>query len=550
MILHPFPDAKAPPSKLIWTGSSVDAIIAVPNEAMSQRVPVGEQYSAFHQQLLELLHDPSFRQLNHEEKRTELISFSARQLGIDRSVALCVADAVALVNVQSDALLDRERLEFLSRHDDVSGLPNQEALRQHLTALESSPDADQAATVVWVDIDRFKAVTDALGSEQTNHLISTLSSRLQSVADRPQEMTARLSKDEFALVLIHPSGEVNEAVQRIDRLKQLLCRPIKLDNRRIVLTASLGVSLQNEQDIVLLLNEAEAAMLEAKSLGGNQAVYFTKALQDQREQRLLLESELVRAIEQRELVLHYQPIYNADGTLESAEALVRWNHPDRGLLAPAEFLPMATRAGIITDIDFYVVDQVCRDIAAMKAQGLNTQRIAINLSGQQLNDSDYPIQLHDLLTKHGISGSDIEIEVIEEATKGDTFAVATNLQRLAEMGIRLSIDDFGTGYSSLARLKYLPFHKLKIDRSFVSDLPNDNDVCSMVQAIMGLAGGLSLQLVSEGVETDEQREWLANRDCDYLQGFLMSKPVPLTEYTDLLANGGKPQEDQAPGQSA
>lgn len=504
---------------------------------------MGEQHSAFHQQLLELLHDPAFRQLNHDEKRSELISFSARQLGIDRSVALCVADAVALVNVQSDALLDRERLEFLSRHDDVSGLPNQEALRQHLSSLQAAHTADHAAAIVWVDVDRFKSVTDALGSEQTNHLIAELSSRLQSVADGPQEMTARLSKDEFALVLLHRKGDVNEMVHRIDGLKQMLCRPIKLDNRRIILTASLGVSLQNEQDIVLLLNEAEAAMLEAKSLGGNQAVYFTKALQDQRDQRLLLESELVRAMEQRELVLHYQPIYNADGSLESAEALVRWNHPDRGMLAPGDFLPMATRAGMITDIDYYVVDQVCRDIASMKAQGLNTQRIAINLSGQQLNDSDYPIQLHDLLTKHGVSGSDIEIEVIEEATKGDTFAVATNLQRLAEMGIRLSIDDFGTGYSSLARLKYLPFHKLKIDRSFVSDLPNDNDVCSMVQAIMGLAGGLSLQLVSEGVETDEQREWLASRNCDYLQGFLLSKPVPFTEFRSLIAGDEKPSED-------
>ncbi len=495
----------------------------------------GEQYSAFHRQLLQLLHQDDFRQLNHAEKLNELISFSARELDIDRSIAAAVADAVALVNVQSDALLDRERLEFLSRHDDASGLPNQQALRQHLEPLLEKPLSGQAATIVWVDVDRFKSITDALGSEQTSHLITTLAARLQSLASRPHELTARLSKDEFALLLLHDAGEANEVVHRIDELKQVLRKPIQLGKRRIALTASLGVSMHDAQDLTLLLNEAEAAMLEAKALGGNQTVYFTRALQEQREQRLLLESELVRAMDQRELVLHYQPIHDTEGRMVSAEALVRWQHPERGVLSPGEFLPMAKRAGIIIDIDYYVLDQVCRDLRQMKDQGLETVRTAVNLSGQQLGDSEYPLQVHDLLARYRLSGEDIEIEVTEESTKGDTFAVATNLQRLAEMGIQLAIDDFGTGYSSLARLKYLPFHKLKIDRSFVSDLPNDQDVCSMVQAIIGLAGGLSLQLVSEGVETDDQRTWLSSRACDYLQGYLLNRPMPLKALESLLA---------------
>ncbi|TGG95515.1 GGDEF domain-containing protein [Natronospirillum operosum] len=493
----------------------------------------GEQYTAFHQQLLQLLHGEDFQPLCSDDKLNRLINFCAQELGLERAKVACVAEAVSLVNVHSDALLDRARLEFLTQHDDISGLPNQQAMRSHLEALLQAPPQGHAVFMLWIDIDRFKSVTDALGSEQTDQIIGTLASRLQTLADQPREMTARLSKDEFALILVHPSAHNAGAMQRIDGIRQALRRPLHIGGQRIMMTASIGISQYDTQEAAQLLQEAEASMLEAKTHGGNQSVIFTPALQRQRAQRLLLESELTKALDHRELVVHYQPIFAADGSLQSAEALVRWQHPERGLLQPGEFLPMALRAGLMVDVDYYVVEQVCRDLRSLRSRGL-TCRVAINLCGQQLCDSRYPQQLQDLLSRYDVRGEDIGIEVTEEATTGDTFAVATNLQRLAEMGIQLSIDDFGTGYSSLARLKYLPFHKLKIDRSFIADLPNDQDVCSMVQAIMGLAEGLSLQLVSEGVENSAQRDWLAAHQCDFLQGFLMGEPMPLAEFHAVL----------------
>lgn len=441
----------------------------------------------------------------------------------EQSLASAISSAISLINFQDNWLKNQKQMAFQAHHDRLTGLPNLKSLTCNLEETLSGPDSARTA-LVWVDLDRFKHVTDALSPDEGNQLILVATERLGIIAREHQGTLARISRDEFALML--PIGHRPRSLQEalFESLRQEISAPIWIHNRQIKLTASIGVAQHHEgQPPESLIKDAESAMLEAKVMGGDQIILHTRSLQEQRARRLALEGELRTALATEQLCIYYQPIFNHLGELAYAEALVRWTHPERGLISPGEFLPMAERAGMMRDLDSYVLERVCADMQVMAQQG-SPCRMSINLSGQQLGDEEFPQTVANVLARYDIDGSMIEIEVTERATEGDTFTVATNLQRIAELGIQLSIDDFGTGYSSLSRLKYLPFHKLKIDRSFISDLPDDADLCSMVRAISGLASGLSLEVVAEGVETHEQHQWLLALGCHYYQGFLLGRP--------------------------
>lgn len=462
----------------------------------------------------------------------------------EQALLASVSSAISLINLQEDWARGQAALEHVVHHDDLTGLPNLKSLSQTITSTLAVVSDAMPASLIWIDLDRFKQVTDALDPTNTDAVIQCIAERFKQFCHDRHGIAARLSKDEFAILL---TGETHtdNSQNASEALRILVQEPIHTHGRTMQLTASIGVSTHIDRDTNAMLMEAEAAMMEAKTLGGNQVVYFTQALQDQRSDRIQLREDLRRALHNEGLCLHYQPIYSSSGDLVYAEALLRWEHPGRGLIPPGDFLPIAAQAGIMLDIDDYVLEHVCRTLSDWARQGLAC-RVSINLSGLQLADPQFPDQVKATLCRHQLSGRVLEIEVTEDATKGDTFAIATNLQRLAEMGIKLAIDDFGTGYSSLARLKYLPFHTLKMDRSFISDLPDDQDMCSMVTAILGLAHGLSLNLVAEGIETPIQLEWLRNTACQYYQGFLLSHPLPEQEFKSLLQRNLKQLADVSP----
>ncbi len=453
----------------------------------------------------------------------------------EQALATMIAETISLINLQEDWLEGQQRLDHLAHHDDVTGLPNIKSLHRKLKAELRAPADSAPLNLVWIDLDRFKAVTEALGPAATQDVARAIARRLADTGSA-DDMVARLSKDEFAVVFRDHRHNHEHPKHKLAAIRRAISEPIYIASRQLSITGSLGVALHTTQNAHELVQEAEAAMLEAKAQGGDSVVFFTKALSDQRARRVTLESELREAMAQQTLAVHYQPVL-VPGTRDMAymEALVRWNHPERGLMPPGDFLPFASRAGMMPEIDDYVLRQVCRDLSRLRQRGLKT-RVAVNLCGYQLTDQRYPEMLSDLLASHELTGDQLELEVTEGALKGDTFSIATSLQRIAELGVQLAIDDFGTGYSSLGRLKYLPFHKLKIDRSFVVDIPEDPDVCAMLRAIMGLAKGLSLDVVAEGIERPEQAEWIMNEGCHYLQGYLLSYPLSFNELSQALAS--------------
>lgn len=452
----------------------------------------------------------------------------------EQALMASVSSAISLINLQEEWALGQATLEHVVHHDELTGLPNLKALTQTISSALAVASRELPVTLVWIDLDRFKQVTDALDPADSNNVILAITDRLKGYCRDHHSLAARLSKDEFAVLLSGKSLSPKGREVAIEDLRDRLNSPINTGKRRLHVTASIGVSTEHDSPVNSLLMEAEAAMMEAKAMGGNQIIHFTQSLQDQRSDRISLLEALRLALQTDGLCLHYQPIFDQNGRLAFAEALLRWDHPERGMISPGEFLPIASKAGLMVQLDTYVLNRACADVAKFREAGLNC-RVSVNLSGLQLADPEFADDLRQIMTNHNVPGNSLEIEVTEDATKGDTFAIATSLQRIAEMGIRIAIDDFGTGYSSLARLKYLPFHGLKIDRSFISDLPDDKDMCSMVNAILGLAEGLSLTVVAEGVETQAQKDWLAGTECQYLQGFLLSRPLAAHAFQEFLA---------------
>jgi predicted signal transduction protein with EAL and GGDEF domain len=348
---------------------------------------------------------------------------------------------------------------------------------------------------------------------------------------RGKDKIARTGGNEFALI-IRNSGQRQNLERTTEELLDQLLKPLAIYEHKIQVTLSAGVCFYPDDgaDADTLLRHAETAMHQAKERGHNTARFFNAQISREARARFTLERQLRKATENGSLSVLYQPIVAADSRrIVSAEALVRWQHPEHGLLSPAEFLPLAKAAGMMYDIDKAVISRVCEDIYTLGCSGLQLGQVAINLGAEQVLHPHLPRNIAALLTHFNIAGHQLEFEVTEDVIAHDSAELQHSLQALVQLGPGLSIDDFGTGYSSLSRLKHLPFSKLKIDRSFIQDLPGDKDSGAIVQSIIGLARGLNMKIVAEGVETDAQARWLAERGVDYLQGFKFSRPISLDE---------------------
>ena len=434
-----------------------------------------------------------------------------------------------------DALVRQSEInEHQALHDGLTGLPNRTLFRDRIEQAIAIADRESAqVAVAMMDLDRFKDVNDSLGHHAGDALLIEIGKRLRGIL-RSSDTVARLGGDEFGVLISKPRTE-RDVVIVIEKIRAALEKPVTIDGLALPAEGSIGIAMfpQHGDDVDTLLRHADVAMYGAKEEKGGFAFYESSRNASD-PARLTLVSELRRAIEERELVLYYQPkAALASGAVESVEALLRWNHPTRGLVGPDEFIPLAQQTGLIKPLTLYVLDEALRQCRAWQRAGM-TLGVAVNLSVRNLLDAEFPDQVRRLLEKRRVDPSLLELEITESTMLSDPVRTKRVLDKLAAMGIALSIDDFGTGYSSLSYLSQLPVNEIKIDRSFVMNMADSDNDAVIVRSTIDLARNLGLQVVAEGVETEQAWDHLSELGCTLAQGYYLSRPVPAAELTAWL----------------
>ncbi|KUM02130.1 diguanylate cyclase [Chromobacterium sp. F49] len=429
-----------------------------------------------------------------------------------------------------------ERIQFLAHFDVLTSLPNRMHMQDRVElAIHNAVRDNQRLALLLLDLDRFKTVNESLGHSAGDTLLQVAADRIRTVLG-PGEMLARQGGDEF-IVLLPLVSDPGEAALAAERVREVFANPIELHNHVITITPSIGISVYPDdgRDYETLVRNADAAMYHAKSSGRNSYKFYTADLNARAREILAIESQLRFALERDEFVLHYQPqVEMQSGRIVGAEALIRWNHPSLGLLGPVRFIQVAEERGFIVQIGNWVIGEATRQLVAWRQAGLPELTLAVNLSALQFRQPDLAEQLQHALASSGLPGHALDIEVTESIIMEDAQATIQAIDNMKNMGLRLSIDDFGTGYSSLSYLKRFKADKLKIDRSFVRDIPQDADDSAIARAIINMAKNLNMQVVAEGVETMEQWQFLEQEGCDFVQGYLIAKPLPADDFAALL----------------
>jgi diguanylate cyclase (GGDEF)-like protein/PAS domain S-box-containing protein len=420
-----------------------------------------------------------------------------------------------------------EALLRVINHDALTGLPNRVLLQDRLErAITHAHRAGSQVAVMFIDLDRFKHVNDTLGHDAGDQLIVEIARRLAGSL-RESDTVARQGGDEFVVVLPEMSGET-DAARVARKLLDNLFQPLLLCGQEVFPTGSIGIAMypRDGTDSATLLKCADSAMYGSKGEGGNGFSFYMADMGAQTALHLRMESELQRALQRREFVLHYQPVVDiATGHLGGVEALLRWQPQGKPMVSPADFIPLAEETGLIVPIGEWVLETAMAQQVAWQQGGLPPVRVSVNLSARQFLGQDVAQRVAALLEKTGCDPRALTLEITESVLMQNPVAATATMARLAAMGVQLAIDDFGTGYSSLASLKRFPIHSLKIDRSFVSDLIDDADDAAIVDAVIGLAHSMKLNVIAEGVETTDQLAFLLAHGCDQMQGFCYSRPV-------------------------
>lgn len=428
-------------------------------------------------------------------------------------------------------------VNHLAYHDALTDLPNRRLFADQLEQrTESARRKGQPLALLFLDLDRFKLINDSLGHDVGDQLIKSVAQRLMG-AVRKSDIVGRLGGDEFTVV-VESVTSAQDAALIAQKLIDTMSEPFTLDGREIFVTVSVGIALypfDGDRHGALLKN-ADTAMYRAKEHGRNNYQFYTAEMSARAMERLALENNLRRALDRDEFLLHYQPQVRSDsGEVVGYEALVRWNHPELGLVSPGEFIPLAEETGLIVPIGEWVLRHACRQARAWRDAGRGGLRVAVNLSGRQLRQQNLVEVVRQVLDETGLSPDGLELELTESSIMHKDQLTRSTLWALHEMGIRLSIDDFGTGYSNLGYLKRFPIDTLKIDRTFVRDIPADPDDAAIAMAIIAMAHNLKIDVVAEGVETEEQRSFLRERGCDIIQGYLVGRPAPADAYPGASA---------------
>lgn len=433
-------------------------------------------------------------------------------------------------------------LQHHATHDRLTGLPNRFVLQDRFrNALELAQRYDCYVAVLFLDLDNFKRVNDSLGHAAGDTLLQHVAQRLSNCL-RPTDTVARHGGDEFSLVVANLE-RIENVLSVLGKLRDEFDRPMLINGHEIYTTFSIGIALypQDGNEIEDLLRHADTAMYSAKAAGANQYQFYSAEMNARGHELLTLEAELRHAVKHHEFVLHYQPQLDLNtGRICGAEALIRWQHPVRGLVLPADFIPLLENSGLIIKTGEWILHEACRMHCRCREAGWDNLRISINVSAVQFNDAKLVNKIRSALQDEAMPPQLLELEITENILMRDPVQATDTLKELHAMGVRIAIDDFGTGYSSLAYLKRFPLNVLKIDQTFVRDIATDLKDAAIVEAGIFLARKLGLEVIAEGVETREQLDFLRKNDCDLIQGFHLSQPLPDADFMDFIQNHYSP----------
>jgi diguanylate cyclase (GGDEF)-like protein/PAS domain S-box-containing protein len=447
-----------------------------------------------------------------------------------------VTGAVIVFHDVSTARALSLRMSYLAQHDSLTDLPNRILLSDRLTeAIAMAHRYRRKLAVLYVDVDRFKHINDSLGHDIGDRLLQSVAARLHACV-RSSDTVSRQGGDEF-VVLLSEVTHVQHAGISAEKILLALRTPHRIDQHELRLTVSIGIASYPDDgmEAEVLMKNADFAMYHAKESGRNNYQFFQPEMNIRAVERQSLENGLRHAMERQEFVLHYQPKMNLEtGAIIGVEALIRWRHPQRGLVPPAQFIPVAEECGLIVPIGRWVLREACRQARAWRDSGLMLMRVAINISAVELRDKDFVAGVRSILTDTGLEAHYVGLELTETCLLQDSKSTAAALQALKDLGVGLALDDFGTGHSSLSHLKRFPIDTLKIDQSFVRDITTDADDASIVSAVISLGKSLHMRVVAEGVETREQLVFLRDQGCAEAQGYYFSHPVVAGEFTQLL----------------
>jgi diguanylate cyclase (GGDEF)-like protein len=441
-----------------------------------------------------------------------------------------------ILDLQSALLTAQEELQDQATHDFLTGLPNRLLFSDRLTQrLAEAQRNSSMLSIMFLDLDRFKLINDGLGHNVGDLLLKQVAERLTSSL-RGVDTVARMGGDEFTVILSSMIGS-SDATTVADRVISSFSEPFQIDEHQLYVTTSIGISVfpTDGADVETLVRSADTAMYRAKEHGGNRYQFCTDNLVDMPGTKIKLENSLRRALGRNELVLHYQPRVNCKtGSILGAEALIRWQHPELGLVFPNQFIPLAEETGLIVPIGEWVVRTACAQNKAWQNEGLPPMEVAVNISARQLQHGDLVATVGSALKDSELDPQYLWLELTESTLMQNPDRAGEILRELKDMGVRISIDDFGTGHSSLSYLKDLPTDSIKIDRSFLKNITHDPDNAAIAGAVIAMAHSLNLKVVAEGIETIEQLEFLRSLNCDEMQGYFVSRPVARDSFAQML----------------
>ena len=530
-----------PENKIIATNSSFTTLTGYSQEEVLGQNPSilksGKETDEFYRSLWEALAKEHYWQGEIWEKRKDG-SLYPKWLTItaihDHKGVLL--NYIAGFSDISERKLAEQKIEHMAHHDALTNLPNRFSLTERLgQSLEQARRSDQHLAVIFLDLDHFKNINDSLGHHIGDLLLIEVAARL-SGSVRASDIVARLGGDEFVVALPQVQSGI-AAAHTVSKIQKALSRLFLLEGHELRITPSIGISVfpHDGETVEALMQNADAAMYHAKAQGRNNYQFFKKEMNAKAHERLLLENDLRSAIEREEFVVYYQPQVDiVAGRVIGVEALVRWRHPVRGLIAPDEFIAVAEDTGLILPLGTMVLEIACRQLAAWLAKGVPLLRMAVNLSARQFQQKDLPQLVARIIKESGIPSGLLELEITESVAMNHPQETISHLLKFKEMGVALAIDDFGTGYSSLNYLKLFPVDRLKIDKSFVHNIEFGNNDAAIAAATIALAHTLGLQVIAEGVETGAQLGFLKDQECEVVQGFFYSRPLPAGEATAFL----------------